>query len=452
MASFLISNAFILTQNERREGFSGSILIKNGIIEEIYKDNKGLPKKLNSSVKKLSAENLVVLPGFIQTHIHLCQTLYRNLADDLELLDWLSKKIWPMEANHTPETLFTSALAGIHELLSSGTTCILDMATVRHTDAIFKAVKQTGIRASVGKCLMDHPDYTPPSLYQKADVAIQEALALHRKWNGTEKDRIRVSFAPRFAFSCTDELLKKVRDHSKKLNALVHTHASENQKEVQTIRSRTKQGNIEFLHALGLTGSNVVLAHCVWPDKNEIDLLSKTKTNVAHCPSSNLKLASGLAPITEFLKKEINVSLGTDGAACNNNLNIFNEMKLAATLHKPGHGPKNIRAQEALDMATINGAIALNWEKDIGSIEPGKKADLIAIDLKQLDNYTPNSAFQKQDTDAIASSIVYSSAPQHIVWTMVDGKILYEKKKVLTISKLALLKEIEKSLKVLLLF
>ncbi|MGZ3688747.1 MAG: 5'-deoxyadenosine deaminase, partial [Bdellovibrionota bacterium] len=397
----------------------------------------GKPRKLPKGGEVIDAAGLTVLPGFVQAHVHLCQTLFRNQADDLELLDWLSKRIWVMEAAHTRETLRTSALLGIHELLSSGTTTILDMGTVRHTESIFEAVRDSGIRASVGKCLMDHPETTPDTLREPTRDALAEARALYDKWHGQENDRIRVSYAPRFVISCTEALLSEVARLSREQGALIHTHASENLKEIQMVKSLVHCENVEYLHQLGLTSPNLVLAHCIWLKPNEKEILERTGTHVVHCPSSNMKLASGLAHVPEMRKRGINVALGADGAPCNNNLSMLTEMRLAALLHKPGNGPKTMRAQEVLDMATRDGAKALGWFEDIGSIEVGKKADLVAFDLERLENRVPTP--WRLSSEAIASSIVYSSQPAHVRWTMVDGRTLYRGGKVLTIPEKPLL-------------
>lgn len=427
-----ITNATLVTQNETREIIQGHLRIQDGRIAEI---KKRLPKKLPDSAKVIDAQGLHVLPGLVQAHVHLCQTLFRNQADDLELLDWLSKRIWIFEAAHDAETLHTSALLGIHELLSSGTTCLLDMGTVRHTDSIFEAVRETGIRASVGKCLMDHPTTTPEYLREPTQDAVTEAMALYKKWHGRENDRIRVSYAPRFVISCTEKLLRKVLEASRSQNALVHTHASENLKEIQLVKELVHCENVEYLHQLGLTSPNLVLAHCIWLKPNEKEILQRTGTHVTHCPSSNMKLASGLAHVQEMRARGINVALGADGAPCNNNLDMFAEMRLAALIHKPMGGPQAMQAQEVLDMATRNGAKALGWFSDIGSIEVGKKADLIALDLRQPENAIPAFLYdgervEKKDPlikpEAIASSIVYSSSRRHLRFTMVDGKVLYQ--------------------------
>lgn len=403
--------------------FRGNMRIIDGRIVELTRKQPEKKRSSRSSSSWLNGKGLTVFPGFIQAHVHLCQTAFRNQADELELLDWLSEKIWPMEAAHTPQTLYQSAMTGIRELLSTGTTCILDMGTVRHTDSIIKAVKKSGIRANVGKCLMDHPEMTPPSLRESTNAALKEAIALFDRWNGNENDRIRISFAPRFAVSCTEELLKSVVKIAHEKNAVIHTHASENKKEIELVRKLTGKENIAYLDSLGLLGKKTVLAHCVWPSEKEKFLLHKTQTHVTHCPSSNLKLASGIAPIPELKKLGINIALGADGAPCNNGLSQLTEMRLAALIHKPRCGPRSMPALEVLEMATLSGARALQWEKDIGSLAVGKKADLAAFNLKQFDN----ECRDLKNPDAVASSLVYSTAPHHLQFTMVDGKIVYQR-------------------------
>jgi cytosine/adenosine deaminase-related metal-dependent hydrolase len=431
-----VQGARLLTQDGKRRVLEADLLLRDGRIERILPRSKqGRAKKEPpKGARKLDARGLVILPGFVQAHVHLCQTLFRNQADDLELLDWLSKRIWVLEAQHTEETLHVSALLGIHELLSSGTTCVLDMGTVRHTEAIYEAVRESGIRANVGKCLMDNPATTPPSLREPTRAALKEATLLYQRWHGRENDRIRSSFAPRFVVSCTEELLGEVgrlADDHRKERCLIHTHASENLKEIQLVKRLVRRENIEYLHELGLTGPELVLAHCVWLKPNEISILARTGTHVVHCPSSNLKLASGLAHVPELRRRKVNVALGADGAPCNNNLDMFREMRLAALIHKPSAGPRAMRAPEVLDMATRDGAKALHWFDDIGSIEEGKKADLIALDLSRPENSVPES--QLGSLAALASSIVYSSDPRHVVWTMVDGRVLYRSGSVTTI-------------------
>lgn len=439
-----ILNGIVMTQDERRRVLRAHIRIADGRIAALTKTR---PTKLGKDTTVIDAKDQVVLPGFVQAHIHLCQTLFRNQADDLELLDWLSKRIWVMEAAHTEETLNASALLGIHELLSGGTTCILDMGTVRHTEAILDAVRTSGIRASVGKCLMDHPKTTPEYLRDHTEAALREAENLYRYWNGKENDRIRISYAPRFVISCTERLLKEVRKLAHDSGATIHTHASENRKEIELVKKMTGADNVEYLHKLGLTSDQLVLAHCVWLKPKEMELLRRTNTSVAHCPSSNLKLASGIAPVPEMRAKGINVALGADGAPCNNNLSALQEMRLAALIQKPEHGPRSMRAQEVLDMATRDGAKALKWFDDIGSLEVGKKADLTIIDVSAPENTAPAAAIagSKLDSDAIASAVVYSSQASNVKLTMVAGRVLYKDGKVTTIDTRKLMERVRRA-------
>ena len=441
-----ILDGVIMTQDPKRRALRGHLLIEGNRIAKIAKSRP--PAKALRGAKVVDASGLTILPGFVQPHVHLCQTLFRNQADDLELLDWLARRIWVMEAAHDEETLHTSALLGIHELLSSGTTCILDMGTVKHTEAIYQAVKESGIRANVGKCLMDHPKTTPRNLREPAQEALAEAVLLHKKWHGACDDRIRASYAPRFVISCTDRLWSDISQLSREQGALVHTHASENLKEIQMVKRMVNCENVECLHQHRFTSRRLVLAHCIWLKRGELSILKRTGTHVVHCPSSNMKLASGFARVPEMLERGINVGLAADGAPCNNNLNQFTEMRMAALIHKPGNGPRAMRAQEVLDMATRNGAKALGWDRDIGSIQEGKRADLVALDLNAPDNTLtnpPRSRRPEPNPEAIASSVVYSTQSRHVRWTMVDGRTLFSGGRVKGLPSRALLERAAKA-------
>src|SRR5262249_21182762 len=282
----------------------------------------------------IEATGRVLLPGFVQTHIHLCQTIFRGSADDLSLIDWLRKRIWPLEAAHTADSIYASARLGIGELIRGGTTCALTMETVRNTEQVFSGVEEAGFRATIGKCMMDKGDQVPAMLQERTEDSIAESIALLDRWHGRDADRIRYCFAPRFAVSCTRELLVRVSKLSRERGVLVHTHASENKDEIELVRRDTGRTNIQYLNDVGLASNNVVLAHCVHLSKDDIEILQKTDTQVAHCPSSNLKLGSGFAPVVEMLGRGIPVSLGADGAPCNNRLDMFTEMRSAALIQK----------------------------------------------------------------------------------------------------------------------
>src|SRR6266480_3198872 len=307
MASILIKGGTFVTMDTKNSIVQGDLLIDDGRIVSV-----GATVKLADT--KIDATDCAVLPGFVQTHVHLCQTLFRGAADDLSLIDWLKERVWPMEAAHTAESIKVSARLGIAELIKGGTTCALTMETVNHTDEVFRVVEETGFRATVGKCMMDKGDDVPSALHEEMESSINESLALLDAWHGKANQRIHYCFAPRFAVSCTRELLTRVASLARERGVMVHTHASENRTECAMVEAETGLRNIAYLDALGLTGRHVALAHCVHIADDEMDILAKTATNVVHCPSSNLKLGSGIAPITNMLARGISVSLGADGA------------------------------------------------------------------------------------------------------------------------------------------
>ncbi|WP_445490609.1 5'-deoxyadenosine deaminase [Niallia sp. 03133] len=438
MSTILIKNAQIVTMNKSEEIIIGDILIENNIIKEI---GQGLNEA--NAEKIIDAANRTVIPGFIQTHIHLCQTLFRGKADDLELMDWLRKRIWPLEAAHDEESIYYSAMLGIGELLESGTTTIVDMETVHHTEQAFRAIAETGIRAVSGKVMMDKGDQVPLPLQEKTAESIQQSVDLLEKWHQYDNGRIQYAFSPRFVVSCTETLLREVKTLSDHYNVRVHTHASENLGEIQIVEEETGMRNVVYLNHLGLANDRLILAHCIWLDEEEKRIIKEKGVHVSHCPGSNLKLASGIAETHYLLCDHASVSLGADGAPCNNNLDMFNEMRLAALIQKPIHGPTAMDARTVFRMATIGGAKAVGMEKEIGSIEVGKKADLAILNLNSF------HTFPSYDVDPI-SRIVYSATRADVETTIIDGKILMENKIMKTVDKELVLKESNISIKRLL--
>jgi len=407
--SVLIKGGTIVTMDRKDAIVHGDLLISDGRIAEVDEEIGSYADDT------IDARDCAVLPGFVQTHIHLCQTLFRGAADDLSLIDWLKKRVWPMEAAHTKESIRASARLGVAELIKGGTTCALTMETVRHTEEVLRVVDETGFRATVGKCMMDKGDEVPRALHEETAASIRESVALIEQWHGRGDGRIRCCFAPRFAISCTRELLSEVSELARKHKVMIHTHSSENKNECEIVEAETGRRNVAYLDSLGISGAHVLLAHCIHLDTEEMETLSRTKTNVAHCPSSNLKLGSGLARVAEMLARKIPVSLGADGAACNNRLDMFTEMRTAALLQKLAHGPEVLSAAQVLRMATIDGARALGLENEIGSLEVGKRADVIVVDLNQL------HSSPKQD---VISSLVYSAQPADVRATIIDGRIV----------------------------
>lgn len=425
---------------------SGGILSNHAVVIEGNRIARMVPtQELRPAAtdELIDAPELVAIPGFIQTHTHLCQTLFRGLADDLELLDWLQRKIFPFEAAHTAGSMYSSAMLGIAELVRSGTTTILDMGSVNHEDEVIRAISETGMRAFVGKAMMDINDLYP-KLKEPTKESLKSTRDLAERWHNSSGGRLKYAVAPRFVLTCTDTLLKEAREMSASFDGMLfHTHASENKNEVQAVRKRCRMENIEFLESLDVLSEKACLAHCVHLNDHEVALLQKTRTNVTHCPSSNLKLGSGFANIPRLLQHGINVTLGADGAPCNNNLDMFREMRLTSLLQKPVHGPKAMPAKDVFEMATIRGAEALGLEKEIGSIEVGKKADIVLLNLAQLWNPVI------QDGDPY-SSIVYSCGPENVDSVMIDGKWMYRKKEYVEIDKDALIHTARRELKQLL--
>ncbi|WP_028308587.1 5'-deoxyadenosine deaminase [Desulfitibacter alkalitolerans] len=423
----LFKGPTIVTMDSQEAIIKGNVLVENNRIAYIGSNEP-------TADRVILAEGKLLIPGLIQTHVHLSQTLFRGQADDLELLDWLKKRIWPLEGAHDEESLYQSALLGISELLLGGTTTLVDMQTVHHTDAAIHAIAESGIRATTGKVMMDHGEEVPGTLIQSTNDAIQESVDLLEKWHGKENGRIQYAFTPRFVVSCTEDLLKEVVKLSSKYGVRVHTHASENKGEIEIVERERGMRNVLYLDHIGMAAPNLILTHCIWLNDQEMEILQKRDVKVAHCPTCNIKLASGIAPIPEMLKRGITVSLGADGAPCNNNLDIFQEMKMAALIQKPLHGPTVMPAREVFKLATLGGARAMGLENDIGSIEVGKKADLVLISLDEphvnpVDGVDPYSL------------LVYSVRSSDVCLTMVDGKILMENRELKTIDKDAVVKK-----------
>ena len=419
MSSILIKNGTLVTMDSANTIVHGDLLVSDGRITSIGGSGQ-------TADTVIDATGCAVIPGFIQTHIHLCQTIFRGAADDLALIDWLKQRVWPMEAAHSPASIKASARLGIAELIKGGTTCALTMETVNHTGEVFKVVEETGFRATVGKCMMDKGDEVPPALQEQTGNSIEESVALLEDWHGKARGRIRYCFAPRFAISCTRDLLERVAGLARARGVMVHTHASENRTECELVQQESGLRNVVYLDSLGLTGRHVALAHCVHLSSAEIEILRASGTNVVHCPSSNLKLGSGIAPVAKMLELGISVSLGADGAACNNRLDMFTEMRTAALLQKALHGPEVLPANRVLRMATVDGARALGIDTEVGTLEVGKQADLSVVRLDRL-HATP--------VKDVVSALVYSAEAEDVDTVLIDGELVMRDRRLLTIDE-----------------
>ncbi len=388
----------------------GDLLIRDGRIAAIGE----LDREQTDGLPEQDLGHMLVIPGFVQTHIHLCQTLMRNCADDMVLIDWLRTRIWPYEASLDEEAIAMSARVGLAELLLGGTTTILDMGTVNHTDVVATQVEASGMRAHIGKCMMDTGEGVPAPMMEDRQASLRESLRLHQAWHGKDEGRIRYAFAPRFAVSCSQGMLRDVAEAAADLGVFIHTHASETVFENEHAQAHHGMSNMAYLEHVGICGARTVLAHGVHVDDCDCTMLARTRTAIAHCPSSNLKLASGIANIPRYDQHGVKVSLGADGAPCSNNLDALMELRLAALLQKPLHGPTAMPAERALRLATLDGAIALGMEDEIGSLEVGKKADLVALDLDDDPSCGPGGT--------VYSRIVYSARRHNVREVFIGGE------------------------------
>ncbi|MFC7098490.1 5'-deoxyadenosine deaminase [Halobaculum marinum] len=358
----------------------------------------------------------IVAPGTVGAHVHSVQSLGRGIADDAALLDWLNDHVLPMEAGLGADGMRLAAELGYLECIESGVTTVIDHLSVHHAAEALEAAVDSGIRARAGKVLMD--TNAPDGLRQATERALAESEGLIWKYHGADGGRIRYAVTPRFAVTCTDECLRGCRELADAYDGVrIHTHASENTDEIAMVEDRTGRRNVAYLHEVGLTGEDVILAHCVHTDDEERAIIAETGTHVTHCPTSNMKLASGIAPVEDYLARGVNVALGNDGPPCNNTLDPFTEVKQASLLAKvEGRDPTAVDAATALRMATLNGATAAGFER-VGALREGWKADVLGIDT-DLTRATPIH-------DPV-SHLVFAAHGDDVRFTMVDGEVLYD--------------------------
>jgi len=363
----------------------------------------------------LDARDALVLPGFVQAHVHVVQSLARHRAEGLPLLRWLAERIWPYEATLTPAEVAAAARLGIAELLCGGTTSVLDMGTTHDQDGVFRAAEELGIRLTSGKCHMDTGAAVPAGLLEDRDASLAEAEALGSRWHLAASGRLRYAVAPRFVLSCSAELLAGAVSLARRHGWLLHTHASENADETAAVRELTGMGNVEFLADAGVAGEDTVLAHCVHLDDGEVRLLARGGTGVAHCPGANLKLASGIADLPRLLAAGVRVGLGADGPPCNNRLSIFHEMALAGTLHNLARGAGAVDSWTVLEMATWRGARVLGLGDEVGRLRPGAKADVVVLGC---------SSFAMEPAADPAAMVVYGGGVESVRHVVVDGTVV----------------------------
>jgi len=370
-----IAGGTVVTCDAAGTVVTGDVLVRDGRIVAI---GAAARKALRGPARVLDARGCAVIPGFVQAHVHLCQTLFRGMADDLPLLDWLRQRIWPLEAAHDEASLRASAELGLVEMMRAGTTTILDMGTVRHHDVVFDACVRSGVRAIGGKTMMDVGEGVPKGLRETTKSSLDESERLAREWQGRE-GRIGYAWAPRFVLSCSEKLVRGAVERAQELGQIVHTHVAEHASEREAVRRALGADDLAVLRRWGVRGPRAVLAHGVQLTDDEARALADDGTRVVHCPSANLKLGSGIARVSDLDAIGVRLALGADGAPCNNDMDPWVEMRHAALLAKVRTAPTALPAARVLRLATIDGARALGLDAEIGSLEPGKKADLAVV-------------------------------------------------------------------------
>ncbi|WGI16642.1 amidohydrolase [Methanonatronarchaeum sp. AMET-Sl] len=384
--------------------FQGSIAIKDGVIVDIGENNSIIDEYVG---KVIELDGSIVIPGLINTHTHLAMTLFRGVADDLPLDVWLEDYIWPLENLLEPRHVYAGSMLGCLEMIKNGVTFFADMYVEQKEVA--KAVDQSGMRAALSFGLV-----TINKDEEGVKEELREGMKVYNELDGAADGRIITTYGPHSPTTCSKEFLEEVRETAG--DSLIQIHLAETKKEVLRSKELYGMSPTELLHEVGLLNKNTVCAHAVHLTEKDIDLIANSGAIVSHNPTSNMKLASGIAPIPELLSKDVSIALGTDGAASNNSLDLFSEMKLAALLHKSSKmDPTTVPAEEALKMATINGAKAFGLEDSLGSIEVGKKADLVIID-SESPGMTPRHN--------VISNLVYSTTNRDVETVIIDGDIV----------------------------
>lgn len=423
--NILIKNATLLSMGDKEEPVEN---VEVAIEKDKIKYIGEVPEDFYAE-KVIDARESLVMPGLIDGHTHIAMSLFRNYADDLPLMEWLKTRIWPLEEKLTAQDVYWGSMLGVAELIRSGVTCFSDMYFFMEETA--KAVEEAGIRAVLARGLVggDNDD----------GRRFEETRKLYKSWHNGAGGRIKVMVGPHAPYTCSPGYLRKVVELARELNVGIHIHIAESADEVEESLKNYGKSPVRHIYDLGLFDIPTVAAHCVHLSDEDIEILAENKVSVVNNPTSNLKLASGFAPVEKMIKKGINVALGTDGPSSNNNLNMFEEINLAAIINKSvDHDATSIPAITAIKMATVNGAKALGLEKEIASIEVGKKADLIIIDTQKPHFYPRHN---------IISAVAYSAQASDVKTVIVDGKIVMEDYEIKTIDTERIMFETEKAAK-----
>jgi 5-methylthioadenosine/S-adenosylhomocysteine deaminase len=403
----LLKNAQIITLNEDNNIIGeGSIGIRNNTIDYIGIGEHTLEAEYS---KVIDCKGRTVMPGFVNAHNHLAMTMFRNYADDMKLMDWLFTRIFPLEDKMTEEAVYWASLLAMVEMIKGGTTTFADMYFFMESTA--RAASESGMRAALSRGLQGE------SVEEELDYRLRENLELYDRYHNSCNGRIKVMLGPHSVYTCGEAYLRKVAEKSRERGIPVQIHLSETQEEVKICIDKHGCSPVKYLDGLGLLNDRTVAAHCVAVDADDLDIIASRKVNVVHNPGSNMKLASGVAPIVKMLSKGINVCLGTDGASSNNNLDMLEEMRMASYLQKVNTGdPTALPADQVMTMAAERGAKALGFE-NVGKLSVGSAADLIVLNTEKAHYYPKYN---------IKSAIVYSGSSADVETVIIDGSLVME--------------------------
>lgn len=377
----------------------------------------------------IDGKGMVAIPGLINCHTHASMSLMRGYGDDMPLMKWLTERIWPLEEGLTGEYVYWGAALSIGEMLRSGTTTFVDMYFFM--DHVARAVEESGIRGDLSFGMISSGD--------DWEERLSNCRRFFEEWNGKADGRVTVSLGPHAPYTCVPDFLIKVKNLASELGAKVHIHLAETLDEINQIKEKYGKTPIEYVEEVGLLEEKVIGAHCVHLSDNDMDILANRRVTAVHNPESNMKLASGIAPVEKMMKKGINVALGTDSSCSNNNLDMISEMKSAALLQKVGTmDAVALPAYKALEMATVNGARALGMEGEIGQLKAGMKADLVLVDMNKLHLYPQHD---------LVSNLVYAANGNDVAYTIVNGKVLVEKGELVTLDPERIFFEVDRGLK-----
>ena len=402
---------------------SGEKIIKKGFIVvrdgKIYKIGKAAQSSFVKAEKIIDARGKVALPGLVNCHTHVAMTLFRGIAEDKPYDKWWKETIWPLEQKLKPNHVYAGALLGCLEMIKTGTTCFADMYF--YEDVIAEAVKRSGLRAVLA------PGIIEAGNRQLGRRMLQEAVDIARKYHHSANERVSIRLGPHTAYTCSPDLLKKTREAASKLGIGLHIHLAESESMAKSLRENVGTSETELLEKVGFLKPDVLAAHCIHLSEKDMQIIKRHDVKVAYNPVANMKLATGVPKIRALLKLGVTVGIGTDGAACNNSFDMFESMKFAALLQKAFYrDPTVLSAEKVLEMATIEGAKALGLERIVGSLEVGKKADLILVDFDKP-HLTP--------VHSVYANLVYSAHGSDVDTVIVDGRILMENRKVKTLDE-----------------